>query len=54
MVDRLSLQAERDFETTIDKEKVFASVMLDAEGNKQENEQFSMWYKEGVDLLLKI
>ncbi|MDD5009928.1 MAG: hypothetical protein PHC68_16195 [Syntrophorhabdaceae bacterium] len=54
MIDRLSQQAERDFETTIDKEKIFASIMTDAAGNKQENEQFSRWYREGVDLLLKI
>jgi hypothetical protein len=54
MIDRLSQQAERDFETTINKEKIFASIMLDAAGNKQENEQFSRWYREGVDLLLKI
>ncbi|MBP6940888.1 MAG: hypothetical protein KBB65_03860 [Syntrophorhabdaceae bacterium] len=54
MVDRLSQQAERDFEISIDKEKVFASIMLDKAGNKKENEQFSRWYKESVDLLLKI
>ncbi|OPY76697.1 MAG: hypothetical protein A4E64_01433 [Syntrophorhabdus sp. PtaU1.Bin058] len=54
MVDRLSKQAERDFETTIDKEKIFASIMPDAAANKRENEQFSRWFREGVDLLLKI
>lgn len=54
MIDRLSQQVERDFETTIDKEKIFASIMLNEAGNKQENEQFSRWYREGVDLLLKI
>lgn len=54
MIDRFSNQVERDFEATIDKEKIFDSIMLDAAGNKQENEQFSRWYREGVDLLLKI
>jgi hypothetical protein len=54
MIDRLAQQAERDFEMEIDKEKIFGSIMLNEAGNEQENEQFSRWYREGVDLLLKI
>jgi len=54
MVERLALQAERDYETVIDKEKVFSSIISDPRTNRLENEQFSKWYKEGVNLLLKI
>lgn len=54
MVDRLHSQAIREFDTEIDKDKIFTSVQLDKEGNKKENEQFSRWYREGVNLLLKI
>ncbi len=54
MIERFSQQVERDFETTIDKEEVFSSIMSDTAGSRQENEQFSRWYKEGINLLLKI
>jgi hypothetical protein len=54
MVDRFALQAKRDFDTTINKEKTIASIMADPVQNQNENEQFSRWYREGVDLLLKI
>jgi hypothetical protein len=54
MVDRLASQAEREYETVIDKEKVFTSIISDPETNRMENELFSRWYREGVNLLLKI
>lgn len=54
MVDRLASQAEHEYETVIDKEKVFASIISDPETNRMENELFSKWYREGVNLLLKI
>jgi hypothetical protein len=54
MVDRLASQAEREYETVIDKEKVFDSIISDPETNRMENELFNKWYREGVNLLLKI
>ncbi len=54
MVERLASQAEREYETVIDREKVFSSIISDPETNRMENEQFARWYKEGVNLLLKI
>jgi len=54
MVERLASQAEREYETVLDKEKVFSSIISDPEANRIENEQFTRWYKEGVNLLLKI
>ncbi|MHB8111152.1 MAG: hypothetical protein ACYDHW_14105 [Syntrophorhabdaceae bacterium] len=54
MVDRLASQAEREYETIIDKDEVFSSIISNPELNRTENEQFARWYKEGVNLLLKI
>ena len=54
MIDRLSKQAETEYEVKIDKDRVFSEIYSDKLGNRQENEQFSKWYKEGVNLLLKI
>jgi hypothetical protein len=54
MIDRLSLQAEKTYGIAIDKEQIFSSVCSDKEGNKCENERFSRWFREGVNLLLKI
>jgi len=54
MVDRLASQAEREYETIIDKDKVFSSIISDPDTNRAENEFFTKWYKEGVNLLLKI
>jgi hypothetical protein len=54
MVDRLSVQAEKEYGITIDKERIFASICFDKAENRHENEQFSRWYREGINLLLKI
>jgi hypothetical protein len=54
MVEKLCLQAEREYEIIIDKKEIISSIQHDKEGNKRENQQFSKWYQEGVNLLLKI
>lgn len=54
MVDRLSSQAKREYNVLIDKEKVMDAIAHDKERNRKENEEFSKWYREGVNLLLKI
>jgi len=54
MVDRLCLQAETEYDIKLDNESVFTSIRKDREGNRQENNYFSRWYKEGINLLLKI
>ena len=54
MIDRLCLQAEREYGITLDKEKIFSSISFDKEENRRENQQFSRWFKEGINLLLKI
>ncbi len=54
MIDRLSVQAEKEYGLALDKEKVFSSIYSDKDGNRKENEQFSRWYQEGINLLLKI
>ncbi len=54
MIDRLSLQAEKEYDTTIDKDRIFSLISSDKEGNRRENERFSRWFKEGINLLLKI
>jgi len=54
MVDRLASQAEHEYDTVINKDEVFSSIISNPEANRAENEQFTHWYKEGVNLLLKI
>jgi len=54
MVDRLASQAEREYETVIDRDEVFSSIISDPDSNRAENELFTRWYREGVNLLLKI
>ncbi len=54
MVERLCIQAETEYDIRLDREDVFSSIKLDKEGNSRENNHFSHWYKEGVNLLLKI
>jgi hypothetical protein len=54
MVDRLAAQAENEYSISIDKDEVFRAVQSDRQANSLENHQFSRWYKEGVDLLMKI
>ncbi len=54
MVHRLALQAERDFGLSVDTKAVRLLVGEDREANRRENERFSRFYREGVDLLLKI
>jgi hypothetical protein len=54
MVDRLALQAESEYSITIDKEKILREIHSDPQANAAENRQFSKWYKEGVNLLMKI
>jgi hypothetical protein len=54
MVDRLSAQAEREYGILINKGELIAAIQKDKMRNQKENEEFSKWYKEGVNLLLKI
>jgi hypothetical protein len=54
MIDRLSRQAEKEYGIALDKERIFSSVCSDKEGNRHENELFSRWFREGVNLLSKI
>ncbi|MCK9227089.1 MAG: hypothetical protein PHT96_05860 [Syntrophorhabdaceae bacterium] len=54
MVNRLASQVEREYDIVIDKDKIFSSIISDRAANRVENEQFTRWYKEGVNLLLKI
>ncbi len=54
MLDRLAAQAETEYNIEIDKDEIFASIRNDREANMIENKQFSRWYKEGVNLLMKI
>ena len=54
MIDRLALQVEHEYNSVIDKDKVFSSIISDPAANRAENEQFTRWYKAGVNLLLKI
>lgn len=54
MIDRLYEQAKRDLGMTIDKKETFEAVLKEKEKNRIENENFSMWYTEGVNLLFNI
>jgi len=54
MIERLASQAQREYDIVIDREKVFSSIISDPQTNRMENEQFARWYREGVNLLLKI
>lgn len=54
MVERLCLQTEQEFEIIIDKDQIISSIQHNKEENKKENQRFSKWYQEGVNLLLKI
>lgn len=54
LVNRLALQAAREFECTVDQKMVLATIGKDREANKAENELFSQWYRDGVTYLLKI
>jgi hypothetical protein len=54
MIDRLHVQAETEYGVTIDKESIYSSISLEKDTNRKENEQFSILYKQGINLLLKI
>lgn len=54
MIERLSVQAERELHINIDKGSLFNTVFSDREGNDRENEAFSKWYRVGVNFLLSI
>jgi hypothetical protein len=54
MVARLCLQVERDFGAHLDRDDLFASIARDKEENRRQNEEFSRWYREGVNLLLRM
>ena len=54
MLDRLAAQAETEYGIEIDKDEVRSVILSEKEANTAENKQFSSWYKEGVDLLMKI
>ena len=44
----------REYNTAIDKGRLTLAIQHEKDRNKKENEEFSQWYKEGVNLLLKI
>lgn len=54
MIERLAAQAEDEYGVSIDKIQLFDSIKEGRENNMIENKQFSRWYKEGVNLLMKI
>jgi len=54
MIERLSSQAQREYDITVNQSSLMASILHEKARNKKENEEFSKWYKEGVNLLLKI
>jgi hypothetical protein len=54
MIDRLSAQALREYGITIDRNRLMAEILWEKDRNKKENEEFSKWYREGINLLLKI
>ena len=54
MIDRLASQAKRQYRVSIDKEQLVQTIGHEKERNRKENEAFSKWYREGVNLLLKI
>jgi hypothetical protein len=54
MIDRLASQAEREFDIKIEKDRLMNMIGHERDKNRKENEEFSKWYKEGVNLLLKI
>lgn len=54
MIDRLFTQVEREFGIRIDRDSVFSAVRSDKTVNKTENDEFARWYRQGVNLLLKI
>ncbi len=54
MVERLFIQAEKEYKVTINKAELFHSLISEKGKNRQENELFSKWYSEGVKLFLKI
>jgi hypothetical protein len=54
MIERLSAQALREYNIAIDQDHLMTTILQEKDRNKEENEEFSKWYKEGVNLLLKI
>jgi hypothetical protein len=54
MIERLVLQAQRDYAVTLDKDHVKALIMNDPRTNKRHNDSFSKWYTEGVNILFRI
>jgi hypothetical protein len=54
MVERLAAQAKGEFDIIIEQNNIFSAIKSDKTTNKNENERFSKWYKEGMKLLLKI
>ncbi len=54
MIDRLAAQAESEYGMHVDKEQLMHSIGTGKEANRNANRQFSRWYKEGVNLLMKI
>ena len=54
MIEKLSYQAERDFAIKIDENRVRSSLLNDQETSRRQNEAFSRWYVEGVNMLFEI
>jgi len=54
MLERLNIQAQNEYGLTIDKNHLLHTILSNKGANKQENDNYSRWYKEGVKLLLRI
>lgn len=54
MIERLAAQALREYSVAIDQGRLAEVILHEKDRNLRENEEFSRWYIEGVNLLLKI
>ena len=53
MLDRLALQSSRDYGIEIDKPALMNSILHEKQTNREENERFSHWYREGATRLFE-
>ena len=53
MLDRLALQSSRDYGIEIDKPALMNSILHEKQTNREENERFSRWYREGATRLFE-
>jgi hypothetical protein len=54
MMDRLSSQSLRDFGVSVDAGHVKSLILQDPENNRRQNETFTGWYRQGVEMLFRI